>query len=178
MNLTNLASFGIIAILISCVFILIGIFLLAPLPYIISAAVLKIEKRGYWKAFGTAILGGLAGMVLSLLINMLLSALMGGAAKVSLTDINNLPLFITSYLSKAWLGAALGWIASTLVTMLIAAGLYGVSFGKGALIWLLALVFGILIGIAVFLVFFILSVAGLLPFLRNLDLKNLLPGYL
>ncbi len=173
----NLASFGLIAILISCVFLLVSIFLLAPLPYIIAAAILKIEKRGYWKAFGTAILGGLAGMVISFLINLLLSGLLGGAAKLSLTDLNNLPLFLTSFLSKAWLGVTLGWIASTLVTMLIAAGLYGVSFGKGALIWLLALVFGILIGVAVFLIFFILSVVGVLPALRNLDLNNLLSGY-
>jgi hypothetical protein len=173
----NFASVGLIAILVSCVFLLVSIFLLAPLPYIIAAAILKIERRGYWKAFGTAILGGLAGMVISLLINLLLSALMGGTAKLSLTDLNNLPLFLTSYLSKAWLGAMLGWIASTLVTMLIASGLYGVGFGKGALIWLLGLVFSILIGIAVFLIFFVLSIAGLLPSLQNLDLKNLLPGY-
>jgi hypothetical protein len=173
----NFASVGLIAILVSCVFLLVSIFLLAPLPYIIAAAILKIEKRGYWKAFGTAILGGLAGMVISLLINLLLSSLMGGTAKLSLTDLNNLPLFLTSYLSKAWLGAMLGWIASTLVTMLIAAGLYGVGFGKGALIWLLGVVFSILIGIAVFLIFFVLSIAGLLPTLQNLDLKNLLPGY-
>ena len=79
MNLSNaLGNVGIIFFLVCCAGFLISIFLIGPLPYIISAAVLKIEKRGYWKAFGTFILGGLAGGVISAIITFIFSAITGG----------------------------------------------------------------------------------------------------
>jgi hypothetical protein len=76
------------------------------------------------------------------------------------------------------LGTLIAWVISALVQIAITGGLYGVGFGKGALIWLLALVFSILIGIVIALILVLLSLIGLLPTLSNLgnSLQNLMPN--
>ena len=175
---TALSNLGIIALLLCCVFFLVWIFLLGPLPYIISAAVLKIEKRGYWKAFGSAILGGLAGGIISAIITYIVSLLTGGTAALSLNNFNNVPALIGLLVSRLLLGTVIAWIISALVEIAITGGLYGVGFGKGALIWLLALVFSILIGIVLALLGFVLSLIGLLPNLSNLgnQIQQIIPG--
>ena len=182
MSLSNtIASYGVIFFLVCCVLILVWIFLLAPLPYLISTAVLKIEKRGYWKAFGTAILGGLAGGIVSAIITLIINAITGGVGTLSLTDMNNIPVFLGMLLSRLWLGSVISLVASILVQMAIASGLYGVSFGKGTLIWLLAWVFSLLIGVVLFILAFVLSAAGLfhLPNLGNIgnQIQQLIPGF-
>jgi hypothetical protein len=180
MSLSNsLASLGVIFFLVCCVLILVEIFLLAPLPYIISAAVLKIEKRGYWKAFGTAILGALAGGIISALITFIFSLIMGGSAQLTMNDLNNVPLFLGALVSRLWLGSLLSFVASIMVQILIASGLYGVSFGKGALIWLLSWVFAILIGVVLFIIGLGLSLIGIIPNLGNIgnQIQNLMPGF-
>lgn len=178
MSLSNsIASLGIIFFLVCCVFVLVWIFLLAPLPYIISAAILKIEKRGYWKAFGTAILGALAGGIISAIITFIINAITGGGGNLSSTDLNNIPVFIGLLVSRLGVGLFFSTIASILVQMLIAAGLYGVKFGKGALIWLLAWVFSLLIGVVVFLLGFLLSLIGIVPNLGNItnQIQQIMP---
>jgi hypothetical protein len=180
MSLSNsFASLGIIFFLVCCVLVLVWIFLLAPLPYIISAAVLKIEKRGYWKAFGTAILGSLAGGIISALITFIFSLIMGGKAALTLNDLNNVPLFLGALVSRLWLGSLVSLVASILVQMLIASGLYGVSFGKGALIWLLAWIFSLLIGFVLFILGLLLSLIGIIPNLNNIgnQIQQLMPGF-
>jgi hypothetical protein len=175
---SSLASLGIIAILVCCVSVLVWIFLLAPLPYLISAALLKIERRGYWKAFGTAVLGGLAGGIISAIITFIFSAIAGGAGALTLNNINNLPVFMGALLGRLWLGSLLSFIASILIQILIASGLYGVSFGKGALIWLLAVVFSILISIVLGILFVILAAIGILPNVGSISsqIQNMIPG--
>jgi len=182
MNLSNtLASAGIIFFLVCCVLVLVWIFLLAPLPYIISAAVLKVEKRGYWKAFGTAILGGLAGGIISALITFIFSLIMGGTSALTMNDLNNIPLVLGTLVSRLWLGSLVSMVASILVQMLIASGLYGVNFGKGALIWLLAWVFTILIGIVFGILGLLLSLSGIFNSvnLGNIgnQIQQMLPGF-
>jgi len=61
---------------------LVVLFGIAPLPYIISAAVLKIPKRGYWKAFGSAILGGLAGSATMIVVILITAAITGSFASL------------------------------------------------------------------------------------------------
>ena len=179
----NFASLGIIFFLVCCVFVLLWLFLLGPLPYIISAAVLKIEKRGYWKAFGTFILGALAGGIVSALITFIFSLITGGTSGLPTNNVNAIPAWIGLFLSRLWLGGAIAFVASILVQMLIAAGLYGVSFGKGAVIWLLAWVFSILIGVVVFLIGLGLSLIGIVPNLGNItnqinnQIQQLAPGF-
>jgi hypothetical protein len=179
MNLSNvLGNLGIIFFLVCCAGFLISIFLIGPLPYIISAAVLKIEKRGYWKAFGTFILGGLAGGVISAIITFIFSAITGGMGAFSLNDINNILPFLMTLLSRMWLVSLISAVASILVQMAITGGLYGVSFGKGALIWLLGLVFSILITIVLVILAVVLSTIGVLPSFNDLgnQLQQMIPG--
>jgi hypothetical protein len=174
------ASLGIFALLACCGGLLLSIFLFGPLPYLISAAVLKIENRGYWKAFGTFILGWLASSIISAIIGVIFSAVTGGFGSYSLSNPNDIYPFLMNLLNRAWLVGLISFVVSILVQVAITAGLYRVSFGKGFLICLLALVFAILISVVLGLLAFVLSLAGILPSLKDLgnlpNFQNLIPG--
>lgn len=160
----NLLGAGVLAIVLSCVFFLVSLFLIAPLPYIISAAILKIPNRNYWKAFGSAILGGLAGAAVTAVVTGIMIAITG-------SNINS--VFSKGILglmgSLIFIGVLVGWAGSIVVEMAITGGLYQVGFGKGALIWLLALVFGFLIGVVITLILFVISFAAGASLFNNIQ---------
>lgn len=153
---TNLYTWGAIGIVLSCVIFLVCIFGISPLPYIIAAAILKIPNRNYWKAFGSAILGGIAGAAAWIIVILIFAAITG-----SFTSFNF--GFDTITRLMPWLGGGIiigwliGWAASIVVQMAITGALYQSGFGKGALIWLLATVFGFLIGVVITLILFVIS---------------------
>jgi hypothetical protein len=62
---------------VSCLLFLVSLFILMPMPYLFSAIVLKVETRGYWKAFGAAILSAMAGSAASSTIYFLLGRVLG-----------------------------------------------------------------------------------------------------
>jgi ABC-type multidrug transport system fused ATPase/permease subunit len=160
MNVGNLLGGGILVIVLSCVIFLAVLFGILPLPYIISAAVLKIPNRNYWKAFGSAILGGLAGAATSVVVVLIMAAITGSLSSLSLRSNSSsglLPL-MGGAMIFGWL---LGWGGSIVVEMAITGALYQVGFGKGALIWLLAAVFGFLLGVVITLIMFVISAAAI-----------------
>jgi hypothetical protein len=158
----------VLVIVLSCVIFLIALFGIAPLPYIISAAVLKIPNRGYWKAFGSAILGSLAGSATAAVAVLIVAAITGSFSSLSLragSTSGLLPLLG----GGMFIGWLLGWAGSIVVQMAITGALYQAGFGKGALIWLLAWVFGLLIGVVVFVIIFAVSASTIANLWRQLQ---------
>lgn len=166
MATTNIYTWGAIGIVLSCVIFLVIIFGITPLPYIIAAAVLKIPNRNYWKAFGSAILGGIAGAAASIIVVFITAAISGALTNFQLG-------FDSVTRLMPWLGGGMiiGWLigcaGSIVVEMAITGALYQCGFGKGALIWLLAAVFGFLLGAVITLIVFVISAATIGNLLNN-----------
>jgi len=181
--LTNFLALGALWIVLACVIFLIILFGIAPLPYIISAAVLKIPNRGYWKAFGSAILGGLAGSATATVVVLITAAITGSFATLrNATGFGGFFGLIGGTMIIGWL---IGWAGSIVVQMAITGALYQVGFGKGALIWLLAAVFGFLIGVVIMLIMFVISAAAvgsfynaIINFFRSGNLQYYIPSLL
>lgn len=167
----SLLGGSILVIVLACVIFLVILFGIAPLPYIISAAVLKIPNRGYWKAFGSAVLGGLAGAATTAVVVLIMAAITGSFASLRAASGNAFLGMMGGVMIIGWL---VGWAGSIVVEMAITGGLYGVGFGKGALIWLLAVVFGFLIGVVLTLILFVISFATVAALWSQF--RNLFPG--
>lgn len=161
----NLLGAGVLAIVLSCVFFLVALFLLAPLPYIISAAILKIPNRNYWKAFGSAVLGGLAGAATTAVVVLILAAITGSFSSLRAASGNAFLGMMGGVMLIGWL---VGWAGSIVVEMAITGALYQVGFGKGALIWLLAVIFGFLIGVVITLILFVIFGAAFSSSINNI----------
>jgi len=71
-------------------------------------------------------------------------------------------------------GWLIGWAGSIVVQMAIIGGLYQAGFGKGALIWLLAIVFSFLLSAVFFLIVMIFSASTLQNWLNQA--QNLFQG--
>lgn len=143
--LSFIASIGLVII---CPGVLIWMFLLAPLPYIIGAAIVKVEKRNYWRAFGVGIITAITGLIISLLLGWI-------------------PV----------VGLVVAFIAGSLVEILIIMGLYSSTFGKATLVWLVALILVWLIRVLLVLGMLAITGVGLSEIIQQIPgLRDLLPN--
>lgn len=139
-----------IGLAIICPGVLIWIFLLAPLPYVIGAAVVKVEKRNYWRAFGVGTITAITGLIISLLLGWIPAV-----------------------------GLIVAFIAGSLVEILIIMGLYSTTFGRATLVWLVALIFVWLIRVLLVLGALALTGVGLSEIIQLIPgLRDLLPNVL
>ncbi len=149
---------GVVAILLCCGLFLLSLFVFIPLPFLISAAILKIEGRNYWKAFGTGVLS----MIANSIVGGIISALFGSMAFANLGSINDFPSFfsrLSGSLGMLLVPGIISGLVGIVITILMAMWMYKVSFGKGALIWLVSWLFGILLGVVVSLIVFLVLMA-------------------
>ena len=156
--LGSVMGYGWVAILVCCGVFLLELFVFLPLPFLISAAILKIEGRNYWKAFGTGVLSAIATSI----IGGIISALFGGMAFSNLGSISDFQSFfsrLSGSIGLLMVPGIISGLVGIVITMLIAMGLYKVSFGKGALIWLVAWLFGILLAVVAGLIVFLVLLA-------------------
>jgi hypothetical protein len=139
-----------IGLVIICPGVLIWVFLLAPLPYIIGAGIVKVEKRNYWRAFGVGIITTITGVIISLLLGWIPAV-----------------------------GFIVAFIAGSLVEVFIIMGLYSTTFGKAILVWLVALIFVWLIRVLLVLGVLALTGVGLSEIIQQIPgLRDLLPNVL
>ncbi len=165
---SNFGPIFFVLIGVSCLLFLVSLFILMPMPYLFSAIVLKVETRGYWKAFGAAILSAMAGSAASSAVYYFLGRVLGmftqmREAIITISGVQY-PLSLPVPGSGFWIGALLGLAANIAVSMLIVAAIYRVKFGKGAVIWLVAQAFGLLIGLIITAVIFIIGWASVANF--------------
>jgi hypothetical protein len=124
---------GAASILMLCGLLFGGIFLFFPLPYLLSAIILKVEGRSYWRAFGLSLISVVALVLLGWLVNL-------GFNKWGFPQY--LLLIALLVLHFAIVVALILWI-------------YQVKLVKAILIWLLALPFNLIIGgIIVFFIWY------------------------
>ena len=119
----SLNNLGAATILMLCALLFGGIFAFFPMPYLLSAIILNVEGRSYWKAFGLALISVIALVLFGWLVNQ-------GIGKLGLPP----------YL----LPIVLLVLHFIIVTVLIV-WIYHVKLVKALLIWLLALPFNLLI---------------------------------
>lgn len=137
-----------IGLVILCPGVLIWMFLLAPVPYLIGAAIIKVEKRNYWRAFGVGTITAITGLIISLLLGWI-------------------PV----------VGLIVAFISGSLIEILIIMGLYSSTFGKATLVWLVALIFVWLIRVLIILGVLALTGTGLSELLNQIPgFRNILPS--
>jgi hypothetical protein len=141
----SLLSLGAGIIAMACGGFLLYLFLFGPLPYIISAAIKKVEGRNYWKAFGVFGISIVAAFILQLILK----------------------LFLEGFALSAVL--FLATIAVQLVLILL---LYKVDFKKALGIWTIAVL--IFIGISVVLGILVVVLGTVLASSGIKDIINLI----
>jgi hypothetical protein len=118
-----LNNLGAATILMLCALLFGGIFGFFPLPYLLSAIILNVEGRSYWKAFGLALISLIALVLFGWPVNL-------GIGKLGLPAyLLPIVLLVLHLISVT---ALIVWI-------------YHVRLGKALLIWLLALPFNLII---------------------------------
>lgn len=142
-----LNNLGAVTILMLCGLLFAGIFGIFPMPYLLSARILKVETRNYWKAFGVSLISVVVLCVLGWLAGI-------GAAKLGLPGYAIAIVLLVLHI--------------VLVTALIL-WIYHVKLIKALLIWLIALPFNlIIVAIAIFIWWFGLGMP-VLGILKGLD---------
>ena len=159
----------IVGVLLCCGIFLLTLFVFLPLPFLISAAILKIEGRNYWKAFGTGVLSVIANSI----VGGIITAIFGGLAATNLISNGDFTEMFSRFMGSIGLLMVPGIISGLIgiiITILMAMWMYKVTFGKGALIWLVAWLFGILLGVVAALVAFLITLAV------GVNLRDLIGG--
>ncbi len=129
--MSNLIGLGAGLIALVCGGFLLYLFLLGPLPYLISAAIKKVEGRNYWKAFGVFGISIVASFILQYVFKLFLK---GFALSVVL------------------------FLVTIAVQILLTWLLYKVDFGKAFSVWIIAVL--ITIGIAIVVGVLVAILAG------------------